>query len=48
MVTALALAAGPSHAEVMGQSNAGFVVKLSANTTGLAAATWQMLIAPAE
>ena len=48
---ALAAVAAPqaaSQAEVVAQSEAGFVVKLSADTVAAPADSWRMLIAPAK
>ena len=48
MLAALTLPAGASQADVIAQSDAGFVVKLSADTNASPADTWRMLIAPAK
>ena len=48
MLAALMLPAGASQANGIAQSDAGFVVKLSADTNASPADTWRMLIAPAK
>lgn len=48
LLTALVMPAGPGHAEVVAQSEAGFVVKLSADAAASPVDTWRMLIAPAK
>ena len=47
-LSVLPLSAAPLRAEVAAQSDAGFVVKLSADTTASPADAWAMLIAPAK
>ena len=48
MLAVLTQPAGPGQAEVVAQSDAGFVVKLSADATASPADTSCMLIAPAK
>ena len=47
-LSVLIVPVAPSQAEVAAQSDAGFVVKLTAETTAPQDATWRMLIAPAK
>ena len=48
LLAALAVPQGSGHAEVVAQSEAGFVVKLSADTAASPAESWRTLIAPAK
>lgn len=47
-LSVLVIAPVPLQAEVIAQSDAGFVVKLSADTTAAPADAWRMLVAPAK
>lgn len=48
IMATLSGSAAPLQAEVVAQSDAGFVVKLSADTTAAPADAWRMLVAPAK
>lgn len=48
MLTALTCLSAPLHGDVISQPDAGFVVKLTAETTAQLAETWRMLVVPAE
>ena len=47
-LSGLAVPVAPLQADVAAQSDAGFVVKLTADTTAPADAAWRMLIVPAK
>lgn len=48
LLAALAVPQASSQAEIVAQSEAGFVVKLTADTAAAPADAWRMLIAPAK